>query len=497
MRWILLQYAGSQIHYLAEMKHIPQNESLILDESQTLLRQGKYDDASVLLESLLEIDPHSKLALRTLANIRMSQNRPHDAAKLLELALGIVRDSTPSINAFKKSFGNEDAVYLKQEHERQTTRREYDPFSERLSLHKNQTYSPISAENVSLENEYDEANEQEISGIAHLDNIETLIDTNHGLINDELQNDEDYLFDQVISDEAVPSPELNLVQENVSVADHEKEEWETHAIVTDEIIDGATWEGLLDPLLIEPPPNPREIADIPDRVTRTERARQVAMKIGEEFGWERKGIELLAVIFDRYYWSAAQVAIRREIGVGMTPLELELAEEVRQIWYQHPEYWAALDGFGDIVQRYSLVSWPSALYIIRSFKGYPQSEEVEALLDSCCERWHESNGLQRRFKGFYLYALYRVGAYGDCFDQDGWSIFEDYQTDESDFDNVTHVARRLKHYGIHIDPHAERTEPRYWEERLVPNIHTCIPLPEGINHLPEAWDENTEDEEEE
>lgn len=478
------------------MDHIPQNESLILDESQTLLRQGKYDDASALLESLLEIVPHSKLALRALANIRMSQKRPHDAAHLLEQALGIVRGGAPSINVFKKPFCNEDAVYLKQEHERQTTRREYDPFSEQISQRKNQTYSPISAENASLENEDGEENEQGISGIALLDNLEALIDINHGLVNDELEGDEDYLFDQVINDETAPCPELDLVQVTDSVADHEEDEWETHAIVTDEIIDDATWEGLLDPLLIEPPPNPQEIADIPDRLTRTERARQIAMKIGEEFGWERKGIELLAVIFDRYYWSAAQVAIRREIGEGMTPLELELAEEVRQIWYQHPEYWAALDGFGDIVQRYSLVSWPSALYIIRSFKGYPQSEEVEALLDSCCERWHESNRLQHRFKGFYLYALYRVGAYGDCLDQDGWSIFEDYQTDESDFDNVAHVARRLKHYGIYIDPHAERTEPRYWEECRVPNIHTCIPLPEGISHIPETWDENMEDEEE-
>lgn len=232
-------------------------------------------------------------------------------------------------------------------------------------------------------------------------------------------------------------------------------------------------------------------------MTRVERAKQVAMRVGEEFGWDRKGVNLLATIFNRYGWSAAKEAIWGEINAGMTPQELTLAEEVRQIWKQRTEFGSTLNKFGEIVQRYSLISWPTSLTLIRSFKGYPQAEEVESLLDNCFERWQDSDILQRRFPGFYSFALYRVGAYGDLPEQDGWTVFDQYSTDEGGFDNVVHVAQQLKHYGIHIDPQEKCIEPRYWDERWVPNIQTCIPVPEGINSLPDAWDENLQGNEEE
>lgn len=536
------------------------DESLILAESQALLRQGRDVAASNLLEELLEVYPDSAKGLRALAQIRMLQKRPQDAVPLLKRALEIITTSPASATGqiYNASFGNVDAEYLEQEHTRQTGRREYDMFAEAAIQHKetafpslppavagfsalndldlnggesknsfseqtdrlpqvepNPTYTPNSAFDAQNLDAFAEEQASPADGVEihnHSDSEgsvkphdKVIVNATSELTVDDLLADEDNFVEQAISQEieSIHDAEfelelaINADADDTSVAiEDENDEWETLAVV-DGLNKESVWEGATDQAAIDPPPTRRDFSEIPDRLTRAERALQVAMRVGDEFGWDRKGIKLLAIIFDRYWWSASQVAIRREIAAGMTPQELMLAEEVRQIWYQHPEFWSASGAFGEIAQRFTLISWPTALSLIRSFKGYPQPEEVESLLSSCFERWQDSVGLQRRYPGFYIYALYRVGAYGDLPEQDGWLIFDQYSTDESDFDNVAHVARQLKHYGIHFDPQAKCIEPRYWEERWVPNIQTCVPLPEGINSLPAVWDENFEDNEEE
>lgn len=220
---------------------------------------------------------------------------------------------------------------------------------------------------------------------------------------------------------------------------------------------------------IELPPTQQESASIPDRLTRAERSIQIAIKIGEEFDWDKAGIQLLASIFERYWWSSTQAAMKRAIESGMTPKELALAEELRQIWYEHPEYWSTLNNFGEIQTRYSSISWPTALKLIRSFNGYPQIEEVEALLNECLDRWINSSSLQHSFRSFYMYALYRIGAYDDLAEQDGWVIFDHYPTDEEDnefVDNLEH-AKKIHRLGVYVDPQAERYSTRSWDGRLV------------------------------
>lgn len=537
------------------------DENLILAESQVLLRQGLDVTASKLLEDLLEVYPDSANGLRALAQIRMLQKRPQDAVPLLKRALEIITANPASAmgQIYNKSFGNEDAEYLEQEHTQQTGLREYDLFAETAIQHKETifpspppavvagfgtlndldlnsresenllvertdqlprveqgvtgtTYSASDTQNLDTTTEEKTSPADESETYNHSDSEgsvkphdEVIIDATPELTVDDLLADEDSFVEQAIIQEieSIHDAEfeldlgINADADDIPVAiEDENDEWEI-LVAVDGLDEESIWEGATDHAAIDPPPTQRDFSEIPDRLTRAERALQVAVKVGDEFGWDRKGIKLLSIIFDRYWWSASQVAIRREIAAGMTPQELMLAEEVRQIWYQHPEFWAASGAFGEIVQRYTLISWPSSLSLIRSFKGYPQPEEVESLLSSCFERWQDSVGLQRRFPGFYIYALYRVGAYGDLPEQDGWLIFDSVSTDESDFDNVAHVARQLKHYGIYIDPQAKCIEPRYWEERWVPNIQTCFPLPEGISSLPAVRDENFEDNEEE
>lgn len=506
------------------------DESLILAEAQALLRQGRDVAASSLLEELLEVYPGSAKVLRALGQIRILQKRPQDAVPLLKRALEIIASPASAISQIHNdSFGNEDAEYLEQEHIRQTSHREYDLFTEATTLHKEISFfSPPptvvdssvlpsldlngeeSANSFAEQTErltQAEPNPTDTTNLANLDTIleeqdsrtdtveidnhsdsegsaeqygEVTIDDTPELTVDDLLADEDNFVEQAVSQEIelIQNAEFELELElriDIEtddipdvIEDESDDEWET-PVVVDGLDEESIWEGATDQIAIELPPTPQDFSEIPDRLTRAERALQVAMNVGNEFSWDRKGIKLLAIIFDRYWWSASQVAIRREIAAGMTPQELMLAEEVRQIWYQHPEFWSASGTFGEIDQRYTLISWPTALSLIRSFKGYPQPEEIESLLSSCFERWQDSMGLQRRFPGFYSFALYSVGSYGDLPEHDGWVVFDSYSTDESDFDNVAYVERQLEHYEIHIDLHRNAFNRVVWEKIDIPN----------------------------
>lgn len=530
------------------------DENLILAESQALLRQGRDVAASNLLEELLEAYPHSAKGLRALAQIRMLQKRPQDAVPLLKRALEIITNpASATVQIYNESFGDEDAEYIEQEHTRQADRREYDLFAETAIQHKetafpslppavagfgalndldlnggesedlfaertdqlpqvepsltDATYSASDTQNLdttveeqtSPADEAETYNHSDSEGTAKLHDEVIIAVTNDLTVND-LLADENYFVEQAISQEieSIHDAEfelelgINADADDISVAiEDEDDEWET-LVVVDGLDEESIWEGATDHAAIDLPPTQRDFSEIPDRLTRAERALQVAMTVGDEFGWDRKGIKLLAIIFGRYWWSASQVAIRREIAAGMTPQELMLAEDVRQIWYQHPEFWSASGAFGEIVQRYTLISWPTALSLIRSFKGYPQAEEVESLLISCFERWQDSVRLQHRFPGFYSFALYCVGSYGDLPEHDGWVVFDTYSTEESDFGNAAYVERQLEHYGVHIDLHRNAFNRVIWEETDVPNKS----LPSAINEAIEAHENSTEDEEE-
>lgn len=190
--------------------------------------------------------------------------------------------------------------------------------------------------------------------------------------------------------------------------------------------------------------------ELPDAVTRAERAFQIAEQMAEACGWGKQGTRLLAGLLEQNWRPASQAAIQRAIDGGMTQLELCLAEEVRQMWYQRCDFWLGVTRGGGIVQKYPLISWPTALHLIRSFQGYPQVEEVEMMLDDCLEQWTASADLQRRFPAFFSYALYRCGARGDLDGHDGWLTFSDCPSDD-DVGDDPGLRRELERHGLHID----------------------------------------------
>lgn len=390
--------------------------------------------------------------------------------------------------AFTKSFSNEDAEYMDEVHQRKLTHRVYD--DSEIDDKKQQNVSSLittpvnyippnndsvfkqesahinSSVNQETQNLIDteEVNVLSVNGstsIKHteLDELFSSSDkfTNNEsmelMVDDLLTNEDNFVEQVLVANISTPSPHPILTGffENPDLEDFpaksNEDEWftpDTFATANEEdILD----ENLLPSVAIETPPTRHELFNLPDRLTRAERALQIAIRVGEEFDWDKNGIKILATIFNRYWWSSSQTAMRRAIELGMTPKELILADKLRQMWLEYPEFWSAMNKSGEIFHQYSLISWPTALKIIRSFNSYPQIEEVEALLNEYLERWLCSSSLQHRFRGFYVYALYRVGAYDDLADHEGWIIFDHYPTDETEFADDLEQPRRLRNLG--------------------------------------------------
>lgn len=148
------------------------------------------------------------------------------------------------------------------------------------------------------------------------------------------------------------------------------------------------------------------------RISRRERARQQAIEVGREFGWDERGIELITDVFTAYFWSAAKRSMQRELASGLTPDELEIAIGVREFWRERTEFsidlrrtpsWTA-SGASRAV--YNVLSWPAAIRLVRLTNALPDAIEIERLLDDLYRDWYASERLRDRCPSF-LYYLYR------------------------------------------------------------------------------------------
>ncbi len=180
---------------------------------------------------------------------------------------------------------------------------------------------------------------------------------------------------------------------------------------------GPDWEsGVLEADEPEDAPTRPELerARIEGRVTRRFRARQHAVELAREFGWDDAGIEILTDVFDRYWWSQSKVSMRREMTAGMAPEELRLAMQLRDVWANHPEMavdFSRLESgslLGCASPIYQRLSWPLALALVRATEWLPDSDEIEQRLCEQFDQWYSSPTLQRTFRSFQGLVYYQA-----------------------------------------------------------------------------------------
>ena len=166
-----------------------------------------------------------------------------------------------------------------------------------------------------------------------------------------------------------------------------------------------------------------EFQDVPDRglplqtvrttgkVSRHNRARQQAIEVGEEFNWDEAGIQLLAGVFEKYGWNAAKRAVRNQLEHGLTPDELEIAVQIRELWSERTEFsinfgWSSY--FANAVcgvskDHYHALTWGVSIQLIRLTDLLPDIAEIEHLLDELYTTWYNCRYLHDSFPSFYCY----------------------------------------------------------------------------------------------
>lgn len=150
------------------------------------------------------------------------------------------------------------------------------------------------------------------------------------------------------------------------------------------------------------------------RVSREDRALQKAVDLISKVGWPLSVLPLIQQIFVMNGWGATRLALEREIEKGMTPEELILAAHVKVVWSENDYYWIAYDRSGSSSLSQYVLSWPTALLLVRAFESLPQLEELEHFVESLYEYWYERPHLRRAFRSFNRFMWFRMSNLQGC-----------------------------------------------------------------------------------
>ena len=188
-----------------------------------------------------------------------------------------------------------------------------------------------------------------------------------------------------------------------------------------------------------------------DRITRNERAFQLAVELGDKYGCNKKGIKLLAEILEEYGWSATKKSLERELQNGMKPEDLEMASAIREIWKEYPEFSTAYWGnHGDrstsLSHRYLNLSWPAALAFVRCFDSYPDPVEIEDLFLELYHRWIANPSFQPQSSSFYAYLRYHFGLVHGSLDIMPGLIFKEDMSLSSELHPARNESQLLPSY---------------------------------------------------
>jgi len=152
------------------------------------------------------------------------------------------------------------------------------------------------------------------------------------------------------------------------------------------------------------------------KLSREQRALQVAIDILEYSGWDNKHSVLLQQIFFENGWSAAKTAVKNLIDRGVTPEELYLARKIKRFWMGNERYWTTFHRIKNNAcskqahDGYKNMSWPESIRIINCFPSLPDIEEIYKLIDDTFEFWYSNQRLRNSFKAFLKFLKYRTGS---------------------------------------------------------------------------------------
>jgi hypothetical protein len=145
---------------------------------------------------------------------------------------------------------------------------------------------------------------------------------------------------------------------------------------------------------------------LPDRVSIVEQGRKKAVELIFELDWPRDLLPLLTAALSCKGWSRRYRAIVELHNLGLGPDEFPHVWHLRNYWQSTPKFWMSFERISLNVRhqqtsdRYSVLSWPEAFKIVRSFYGGVSEEELDLFLETAFDAWYGNRRLRAQFRAF-------------------------------------------------------------------------------------------------
>ncbi|WP_223527285.1 tetratricopeptide repeat protein [Pseudomonas sp. BF-B-26] len=282
------------------------------------------------------------------------------------------------------------------------------------------------------------------------------------------ESEDDYDIDHGLHGLSIIELETEYEPESLSAVDDFRDvddDYAAYAFDPDVVFDGEDDEAY------------EEKDGYPDRLSREDRALQKAAELIGNANWPLSTLSLVQQIFVMSGWGATRLALEREIDKGLAPQELILASHIKVIWAENDIYWIAFDQTGSSRLSHQVLSWPTALLIVRSFELLPQVEELEVFLEGLFAAWYENNILRRAFRAFARYLWFRFSNLHGCLPANQHFDFCDPRSlpaeEYSDLGlcDVLEIEKTeiLRSYGVFITKHPQ--EPScYFSDKPPPAV---------------------------
>jgi len=296
------------------------------------------------------------------------------------------------------------------------------------------------------EDEFDERLTEEFDPYAYDPTADEIVNNR---VSFEEENDDDLKDNGFLSEEIEPLEDLFLQADNsqsmgnlVDDSGDEFFDFDEDEIYTDEDFCG---KGIFVDV------------DTTERLTKEERARQMAIQVAMSFNWGHTGVELLSEIFEVHGWGQTRIAIERIFERGITEDGLRLVKEMKDLWDGNEVYALAFlkpynrTGYCTY-QGGRVLSWVMAAKMAELF---PNGDicEIECFLDKAFDVWYDGSIIKLRYPVFLNFIKHII----TWFDPDRWlpggMFFDDMTADDFDYEiekdqTSSFLYRNLADYGL-------------------------------------------------
>ncbi len=384
---------------------------IYLNRIQELLEEGRAGEASDLLSELLLNVFNKPTTIKLPSNI--SQMSPDEAFRAVSAAFQKLKSSlrpSSSIHEYEDDMGKDDYRLIEETSLTIDTRQQvYTPDEELMTLSDS---SPTLKFHPTIEGfetrpherpspdtvrSYGEPSAVDVPDVDSESEGQTLSEQDEEEWDDfpmAKSNPDDFLIDNddfvLVSDlDDKASEQVSTIVENKMSTD---EDWLLDETFFEDEDDG----GLLEEVEIDAP------------VERSSRAWQVAYDLGSRFGWDDNEISLLQEVFVERGWQQAKVAMEYLLQKGMTSEQLFFAKQLKALWIERTDLMIAFYRYSKDASNYcylgeQILSWRTAIDIIKKFDGCCGFEEIELFVEEALDAWYGNRHLRKSYRTFLQY----------------------------------------------------------------------------------------------